>query len=129
MRVLAAMMIMLGFVVWLRPCAAAEPTRDKPDDKKSSSPAEKGATTIWILSYERRDANPLADDKFLPKQVEPALAKLKDKGVKKLRFNFEEKQLAVWCEGKQELTLKDIQGAFGGLDLKLVAKAAFPDEP
>jgi hypothetical protein len=102
------------------------PTDKKADEKKLDR--DKAAVTVWVLGYERRDANALADDLFLPKTVEPALAKLKEKGVKKLQFDFKQRQLFVWAEGKQAATLDDIKAAFSVLELKVVAKAAFPEE-
>jgi hypothetical protein len=100
---------------------------EESDDKKSSSSADK-TVTIWIFGYERRDGSTAPDEKYLPSRGEAALGKLKDKGVKKLRFNFEDRQLAIWSEGKQELTEKDIQAGMPGVGLKMVAKAVFPDE-
>jgi hypothetical protein len=99
-----------------------EPPADKKADREKT-----GAVTIWVLSYERRDGSPLADDLVLPKTVEPALAKLKDKGVKKIQFDFKQRQLFVWAEGKQTATLDDIKAAFSILELKVVAKAVFPE--
>jgi hypothetical protein len=105
-----------------------EPPADKKADVKEPVEKKAPAVTVWVLGYERRDANPLADDQFLPRMVEPALAKLKEKGVKKLQFDFKQRQLFVWAEGKQAATLDDIKAAFPVLELKVVAKAAFPEE-
>ena len=94
-----------------------------------STPKKKDpAVTIWILSYERRDDNPLSDDVFLPKLIERALPKLKDKGARKIHFDSKPKQLYLWFEGKQATTLKDVQTTLPILELKAVAKAVFPGE-
>jgi hypothetical protein len=93
------------------------------DEKKDAG--EKVAVKIWVLSFERRDANPLADKIYLPRMIDPARAKLKATGARKISFNFEEKQLGIWFEGNQEVTLKAIQTAFPGLELKVVAKVTF----
>jgi hypothetical protein len=117
MKALTTMALTLGLLIALGKAGGLGQTRA--DEKKV-------AVTVWVLSYERRDANPLADDRFLPKLIEPALAKLKAKGGKKANFNFRRKQLYLWFEGKQGGTLKDIQTAFPLLGLKEVAQATFP---
>ncbi len=84
--------------------------------------------TIWILSYQRKDANPLADKVFLPKQIPGALDKLKEKGAKKMQFNFKYNQLNVWMEGAKVASVEDIRAAFPGLELKPIASAQFGGE-
>ena len=103
------------------------PFGEKSDGAAGSTSKKKDpAVTIWILGYERRDDNPLSDDVFLPKLIEQALPKLKDKGARKIHFDSKPKQLYFWFEGKQAATLKDIQTTLPILELKVVAKAVFP---
>ena len=106
-----------------REATCSQPPPTTHGSKKTAS--EEQTVTIWVLSYERLDANPLSDEMFLPKKVSPARAKLREKGVRRIRFNFGDKQLALWFEGNEEATLQNIQAAFAGLQLKLVAKAVF----
>jgi hypothetical protein len=114
---------MIAFAVSVILAASAGPADARESGEK---PADKPAVAVWVLSYERLDGNALADPQFLPKFIDPALTKLKDKGAKKVAFDFDQRQVAVWFEGKQTAALKDVQGAFPGLVLKLVAKAVFP---
>jgi hypothetical protein len=94
-----------------------------------STPKKKDpAVTIWILSYQRRDDNPLSDDVFLPKLIKQGLPKLKDKGARKIHFDSKQRHLDLWFEGKKAAILKDIQTAFPILELKMVAKAVFPGD-
>jgi hypothetical protein len=121
MKALATATIALVFLLSLGRAGVREP---------AEPPArEKAAVTIWVLSYERLDGNILSDQQFLPKRIDGALTKLKDKGAKKAAFDFDQKQVAVWFEGKEAVKLTDVQEAFPGLTLKLTAKAVFPDEP
>jgi hypothetical protein len=106
---------------------AIQPPQTRHGPQKAASEAP--AVTIWILRYERLDASPLSDEAYLPKKVAPARAKLKAKGLRRTRINFGDKQLALWfAEGNQQATLQNIQAAFPGLQLKLVAKAVFPED-
>jgi hypothetical protein len=95
-----------------------QPPQARDGQKKAAGEDE--TVTIWILSYERLDTNLLSDEMFLPKKVAPARAKLKAKGVRRIHFNFADKQVALLFEGSQNTTLQDIQAAFPGLQLKLV---------
>jgi hypothetical protein len=128
-KVLATVTIALAFVVVLSQASLGTLKTAYAEFGEKKPAGEKVAVTIWILSYERRDANPLSDQVFLPKAIDPALGKLKEKGARKMNFNFEHKQLAIWFEGTQYATLKDVQAALPGLDLKVVAKAGFPADP
>jgi hypothetical protein len=130
MKVLATVAIALGVMTGLgRGSAdAGGPARTGPDAKKAAR--EKApAVTVWVLRYERRDGSPLADDRVLPKFIDPALAKLREKGAKRMAFNFKQRELYLWFEGNRDVTLEDIRPAFSILELKVVAKAAFPQDP
>jgi hypothetical protein len=118
--------IVLGFLIALGqpPTGAADQARKASPPKKADADRE-APVTILVLSYQRLDGNALADQAFLPRLIKPALAKLKDKGLKKARFNFKKRQLYLWLEGKKVATLKDIKPAFPGLELKVVAEAVF----
>jgi len=118
--------ILLGFLILSghSPAKAAEPAQATRHGHKANS--DKGVTvTIMILSYDRRDKSNYPDSLYLPKLIKPALSHLKDKGAKKIKFNIEKSQLYIWLEGKRVATFKDIQAAFPGLRLKVVAEAIF----
>jgi hypothetical protein len=118
--------VVLGFLIAVGqpPTGAADQARESRPPKKTDADRE-SAVIILILSYQRLDGNILPDERFLPRLLKPALAKLKDKGLKKARFNFKKRQLYLWLEGKKVATLKDIKPAFPGLELKVVAEAVF----
>jgi hypothetical protein len=126
MKAFPAMAVVLGFLISAGqpPGGAAQPVRNTSQWLKANS--DKVATvTILILSYDRRDKSDYPDNLYLPRFIKPALAKLKDKGARKIKLNVKKGQLYFWLEGKKVATLKDIQAAFPGLRLKLIAEAIF----
>jgi hypothetical protein len=130
MKAVTMMSLALGVLIPLGQADthASASSQVKPETNKAVH--EKApARTLWVLSYERRDLNLLADHLFLPRFVGPALAKLKDKGAVKIRFDFKERQLLVWFKGNHCVTLKDIQAAFPILELKLIKQTTCCEDP
>jgi hypothetical protein len=85
---------------------------------KTGDPDLGAPATILVLHYERLDTNPLADDVFLPKVVEPAFGKLKGADAKKCKLDAKEKELQIRLDPKGGAKLAEIKAAFPGLSLK-----------
>jgi hypothetical protein len=85
---------------------------------KQPDPDQGAPATILVLRYERLDANPLADDVFLPKVVEAAFAKLKGVDAKKCKLDTKQKELQIRLDPKGGAKLADLKAGFPGLSLK-----------
>jgi hypothetical protein len=80
---------------------------------------EKGApTAILVLGYERLDGSAAADEQYLPKKVEAAVAKLKGVDAKECKADTKNKQLLITLDAKGGAKLADIKSGFPGLSLK-----------
>jgi hypothetical protein len=80
---------------------------------------DKGApSTTLVLHYERLDTNPLADEAFLPKVVEPAFANLKGADAKGCQLDTKAKELRIGLDAKGGAKLAEVKAAFPGLALK-----------
>jgi hypothetical protein len=127
MKLLLAILTVIG--LFLATGAGPDAQAQNPPGGAKVEGGKESGVTIWILSYERKDKNALADKAFLPKQIQPALDKLKDKGAKKMQFDFKYRHLNVWLEGEKVGGVEDIRAAFPGLELKPIASAHFSDNP
>jgi hypothetical protein len=76
-------------------CNWFEASTRQSEDKAVQKNASRETVTIWILSYERRDASPLSDEVYLGNKVDAAQEKLKGLGARRIRFNYAEKQVAL----------------------------------
>jgi hypothetical protein len=85
---------------------------------KAPDPDKGAPSTILVLHYERLDTNPLADEAFLPKVVEPAFAKLKGADAKRCRLDTKAKELRIGLDAKGGAKLAEVKAAFPGLALK-----------
>lgn len=85
------------------------------------------SATRLVLGYQRFDDSLHKDDEFVPRYVEPALAKLKDKGVdvKDWKLDTKAKEVHIRLDDKGSTKLADIRAAFPAPDSELFPLVAY----